>query len=311
MRSLATHAAMDPLIVRLPNHLGDACMAIAALDALAAHGYAPSLAGRSWTGALFEAYEWPTVALGSVRARNVRALRDAAHGADGLLLTNSFSSALEFRLAGIRATGYARGGRSLLLARRVRVEPTDHMVEYYHRLASALLPQRPVVPRQLGLRVADAARRRARAALDAAGAAEPYVVLCPVAVGRHRGQVKAWDGFTRLHDDLRQRGATVVAMPGPGETAEVQRVLPAAAVLPERDVGTFAALLADARLVVANDSGPGHLAAAVGAPLVSVFGVTEPEKTRPWGPRVRMVGSARGWPRYDEVLGAVDAALAA
>jgi heptosyltransferase-2 len=198
----------------------------------------------------------------------------------------------------------------MLLARAVRVHAADHMVEYYHRLAAALIGAPVAVPARLDLRVAAAARARCRAALASANVGGPYVVLCPVAVGRHRGQVKAWDGFARLGEELHARGVQVVALPGPGETVDVRRVLPAAAVLPESDVGTFAALLADARLVVANDSGPGHLAAAVGAPLVSVFGVTEPEKTKPWGPRVRMVGSGAGWPRYDEVVAAVDAVLA-
>jgi heptosyltransferase-2 len=302
-------SAMTPLIVRLPNHLGDACMAIAALDALAAHGYALTIAGRGWIRALFEAYDWRKTALAGDRRANVRTLREAAHSAPGLLLTNSFSTALEFRLAGIAATGYARGGRSLLLARAVPVNNADHMVEYYHRVASALLPRPTPVPRELGLRVADAARGRARATLAAAGASAPYVVLCPVAVGRHHGKVKAWDGFGRLDEELHRRGVRTIAVPGPGETSEVRRALTRATVLPESDLGTFAALLADARLVVANDSGPGHLAAAVGAPLVSVFGVTEPEKTRPWGLRVRMVGGGRGWPRYEEVVAAVDALL--
>jgi heptosyltransferase-2 len=191
----------------------------------------------------------------------------------------------------------------------VAVHDADHMVEYYHRLATEVSGRPSPVPDALELRISDAARQRAQQALHAAGASSPYVVFCPVAVGLHHGKVKAWDGFTRLHRALIARGLPVVALPGPGETDEVRRVLPQAIVLPEADVATFAALLADARLVVANDSGPGHLAAAVGAPLVSVFGVTEPEKTRPWGPRVRMVGSGSGWPAYDEVLAAVDAVL--
>ena len=300
---------MTPLIVRLPNHLGDACMSIAALDALAAAGCALTLAGRPWIRSLFEAYPWPTVALRDSRRDNVRALRAAAAGSRGLLFTNSFSTALEFRLAGIAATGYARGGRSLLLAQAVAVNDADHMVEYYHRLAATVIAQPAAVPDALDLRIGDAARRRMRGALADAGVSHPYVVLCPVAVGLHHGKVKAWDGFTRLHRDLRARGHRVIALPGPGERDEVRRVLPEAVVLPESDVGAFAALLADARLVVANDSGPGHLAAAVGAPLVSVFGVTEPGKTRPWGPRVRMVGSGGGWPSYEEVTAAVDGLL--
>ena len=300
---------MTPLIVRLPNHLGDACMSIAALDALAAAGYALTLAGRPWIRSLFEAYPWPTVALTDSRRDNVLALSAAASGSRGLLFTNSFSTALEFRLAGIVSTGYARGGRSLLLSRAVPVNDADHMVEYYHRLAAAVIAQPAAVPEALDLRVSDAARRRTRTALTDAGVSRPYVVLCPVAVGLHHGKVKAWGGFTRLHRDLLARGHRVVALPGPGERDEVRRVLPEAVVLPEGDVGAFAALLADARLVVANDSGPGHLAAAVGAPLVSVFGVTEPGKTRPWGPRVRMVGSGGGWPSYEEVTAAVDGLL--
>jgi heptosyltransferase-2 len=103
----------------------------------------------------------------------------------------------------------------------------------------------------------------------------------------------------------------VVACPGPGEHAAVAAVLADAVILPSTDVGAFAALLAASRLVVANDSGPGHVAAAVGARLVSVFGVTEPTRTRPWGPGVTLVGSERGWPRYEEVLAAVEGALAA
>ena len=126
---------MTPLIVRLPNHLGDACMSIAALDALAQAGHALTLAGRPWIRSLFEAYPWPTVALTGSRRDHVRALNAAAAGARGLLFTNSFSTALEFRLAGIASTGYARGGRSLLLSQAVPVNDADHMVEYYHRLA--------------------------------------------------------------------------------------------------------------------------------------------------------------------------------
>jgi heptosyltransferase-2 len=99
-------------------------------------------------------------------------------------------------------------------------------------------------------------------------------------------------------------------MPGPKETATVRAAVPDALVLPESDVATFAAVLAGAALVVANDSGAGHVAAAVGAPLVSVFGVTDPTRTRPWSTRARLLGSADGWPRYEDVADAVRKVLA-
>ncbi len=305
---------MSALFVRLPNHLGDACMTVPALDRLAARGYALTLVGRGWARDLFAAYPWPTVALKGGWRDRARTVRAAAPGAvQTLLFTNSFGSALDFFLAGRRACGYATDARRLLLRDAYPVPARwatgMHMVEYYWAVASRFLREDTAPPPQLDLQIAPAARERAQVLLAQAGAGPRYVVLCPVAVGLHHGRVKAWSGFGRLADELRARGETVVACPGPGEDAAVRAVLKDAIVLPATDVGTFAALLAGSKVVVANDSGPGHIAAAVGARLVSVFGVTEPVRTRPWGANVTLVGSDRGWPAYADVAQAVAAAL--
>ncbi len=300
---------LKPLIVRLPNHLGDACMALPALDLLADRGYALTLAGRPWAKHLFSAYPWNLVSLPSTRIEPIRALRNVGVRT-GLLLTNSFGTALDFRIAGIPAVGYARDGRSWLLHKAIAVNKGDHMVEYYYRLATALAGTAPNVRRDLRLRISERARQRALELLATHGVAPRYVVLCPLAVGFHRGKLKAWDGFTRLGSELLAAGTQVIAMPGPGETAAVRSALPAVTVLPESDVATFAAVLAGAHLVVANDSGPGHLAAVVGARLISVFGVTDPEKTRPWSTSATLIGSSNSWPAYAEVRSAVDAACA-
>ncbi len=160
------------------------------------------------------------------------------------------------------------------------------------------------------LPVSEAARSRARAAAHAAGVAGAYVVLCPTARGLHRGREKCWDGFGRLAGELTASGQTVVACPGPGEEAAARAAVPDARLIDPLDLGAFAALLAGSRLVVANDSGPGHLAAAVGARLVGVFGVTDPTKTRPLGRSVHVVGGMAGWPKYDQVRSQVVALLA-
>lgn len=301
------------LTVRLPNHLGDACMALPALDLLAHEGFDLTLGGRPWGESLFSAYGWPYVALSGSTSDNVAALRTARSGRDaaGVLLTNSFSTAFEFWRAGYSSVGYARGGRSWLLHRALPVDPHDHMVEYYYRLAQTQVRHAPPVPRELRLRVSESAKHRARSMLKDARVTDRFVVLCPLAVGTHRGHVKAWSGFAHLAVGLEKRGVAVVAMPGPGESAAVGAALPGVTVLPEGEVAVFAALLADSQLVVANDSGAGHVAAAVGARLVSVFGVTELEHTRPWGSRATIVGSSNGWPSYEEVEAAVDAALTA
>ena len=315
---------MPSLIVRLPNHLGDACMALPALERLAAAGPI-ACAGQPWAADLLRATGWPVLALPGGRGARLAALRRwrAQHPADrqALLLTNSFSSALEFRLAGWRPAGYARDGRGLLLQPAYRV-PQEwsgamHMIEYYDRLARSWLGTAPpsaagerAMPR---LALAAQARDRAGAALarTAAGAiaAAGYVVLCPVARGRHRGRDKCWDGFGRLGQALRQRGERVVVCPGPAEAEAARAAVPDAQLLEALELDAFAALLAGSRLVVANDSGPAHLAAAVGAKVVVVFGVTDPAKTGPRGAGVHGIGGAARWPDYAAVAALAEGLL--
>jgi heptosyltransferase-2 len=307
---------MPTLFVRLPNHLGDACMCLPALDLLARSGHALVLVGKAWAAELFEAHGWPALALRGSWIERIDALRVArlARRADqAMLFTNSIGSALELRLAGFACAGYATEARRWLLTRAIDVPEAwardMHTVEYYFELARRFANVDEQVPVRLALRLTSAAQARARALLAAAGIDGPYTMLCPAAVGIHRGRPKAWTGFSRLCSDLRAHGVRVVACPGPGERAAVSAALPGATILPETDVATFAALLRGAQLVVANDSGPSHVAAAVDAPLVTIFGVTEPWRTRPWTPGADLVGGPDGWPEFDAVWQCVQARL--
>jgi heptosyltransferase II len=310
---------MSSLIVRLPNHLGDACMASPALDLLAGRGHALTLVGRDWARDLYAGYPWPMLPLASNRLERVRQLyrlrRSLPRGTPAVLLTNSFSSALEMRLARLRPIGYDTDLRGWLLARAFAVPDRwagdMHTVEYYHWLARCVIDRPVPAPTRIELRLAPAAYVHARWVLEAAALRPPFIMMCPVAIGQHHGRVKSWDGFSRLCEELLQKGHHVVACPGPGEHEAVAAAVPRAMLLRETDVAGFAALLAQARLVIANDSGAGHLAAAVGARLISVFGVTQLEKTRPLGANVRVVAGADGWPAYEDVRSAVFDALAA
>ena len=87
-----------------------------------------------------------------------------------------------------------------------------------------------------------------------------------------------------------------------------EATLPHAVRLMGTDLGVYAALLAKARSVVANDTGPGHLAAAVGAPLVSIYGPPSVPAWSPLGGNVRLFADPSGWPSVDTIL---EAALSA
>lgn len=65
--------------------------------------------------------------------------------------------------------------------------------------------------------------------------------------------------------------------------------LPTLATAGRTDLGTAAALLARARAFVGNDSGLGHIAAAMGTPSLTVFGPGNPDRYRPWGAHARTV----------------------
>lgn len=293
----------EVLAVRLPNWLGDACMALPALARLRAAGFRLACFGRGWAADLL-AGEPDTVAKLPGGLRADVALMRASGATRGVLFPNSFGSGLRMRLAGIDAAGHG-GWRRLLLSRPVRRMAGSHEVEAFWRVAGAWCEDgRDMPPPELGLRLAARHREQAAAALLSAGVTAGYRVLAPLAVGRIRGQSKQWPGFPVLSRILGERGQ-VVACPGPGEEAATRAALPGAIVLNGLGVGAYAAVMAGACGVVANDSGPMHLAAAVGTPVVGVFGVSDPGRTRPWSPLARTVGDARAWPTADVVAAAV------
>ncbi len=287
----------EVLAVRLPNWLGDACMALPALTRLRSAGFRLACFGKGWAADLLAAEADQVFKLpGGWRAD--AAMIRASGATRGVLFPNSFGSAARMRLAGVAAAGHG-GLRRPLLGRSIARVSGSHEVEAFWRVAGAWCPPAEPPP-ALGLRLAERHCVQADAALAAAGVSGPFTVIAPLAVGRIHGQSKQWPGFRLLARLLSERGP-VVACPGPGEESAMRSVLPEAVMCPGLGVGAYAAVMARSRVVVANDSGPMHLAAAVGASVVGVFGVSDPGRTRPWSPRARTVGDAGGWPAVDQV----------
>ncbi|MDE2455841.1 MAG: hypothetical protein KGL43_19810, partial [Burkholderiales bacterium] len=139
-----------PLIVRLRNWVGDVTLGLPTLTRLAGAGYDLRLVGKRWARDLLAGHGWPVEVLPGKkldRLRLLRRMRAQARAADPgfdrrlntLCFPYSFSSALECRLAGLRALGHAYEGRSLLLARSVPRPQDTHELEVYWQLGSALL----------------------------------------------------------------------------------------------------------------------------------------------------------------------------
>jgi len=116
---------------------------------------------------------------------------------------------------------------------------------------------------------------------------QPVVVLHPTTGSYALSRQWPPERFAAVADQLaRECGAAVVLVNGPDaveQTAELERLMatPALNLAGRTDLATLAGVLLAADLVVANDSAIGHLAAALGTPLLSIFG---PSNDRAWAP---------------------------
>jgi heptosyltransferase II len=307
-------APRGALVVRLCNWVGEVVLSVPALRRLDAAGFDLHLVGKGWAPALLAGTSWPVMVrrpgLGAASAQ-LRSLRRALEATGGraaraLLLTKSLSSALEARLAGLAAAGYAHDGRSLLLAAAYPLPRLTHAAHAYWHLVNRFLGEDAPFPASVDL-VPSPAQDAAARALLAAHAIAPrgYALLCPFSGPDDRQRRKVWPGFAELAAALEAAALPVAVCPGPGEEALAAATLPRALQLTGIDLGVYAALLRLARAVVANDTGPGHLAAAVGARLVSIYGPQSVAAWAPLGPRVELLHDPDGWPGAARVAASV------
>ncbi len=301
------------ILIVQPSWVGDAVMATPLLRAIRrlypeAHiAYLmrryvkPLYAGMPWMDQVI------THRTGKTKSKTGKGMFDLAArlragGFDtAILLPNSFQSALLCKMARIpRVVGYERDGRSFLLTDRLlpikqrgKFVPTP-LVRYYMGLAHYLgHAQRDY---SLQLFVTDAERREADAVLAGAGVATgldrpgagggtPMVLLNP---GANYGSAKLWPAeyFAELADGIVARtGATLLLAGAPKEQPILQavksRMKSSAVDLSAHglDLGSLKEIVRRCDLMVTNDTGPRHIAAAMDTPVVTLFGPTDPRWT--------------------------------
>lgn len=273
---------MAALVVRAPNHLGDLVLALPALaraggDVLVVEGLAP-LVALGWPGTRVLALR--RGARGFWRAaRTLRARRYRR----GILLSPAFSAALLARAGGVREVrGTATDGRGPLLTEALdpRALRGRHRSLQYLEIVgsgSSCLPEPPLlVP-------AEAEVRGWRERLARPG--RSLVGVCPGS----RASARRWvaERFRALVGRLAAAGHAVAVFGGADErplTALVSAGAETATDLGGRtDLPALAAALAACDLLVTNDSGPMHLAAAVGTATLSLWGPGDAAETAPLG----------------------------
>jgi ADP-heptose:LPS heptosyltransferase len=303
-RSAAAPARI--LLLRL-ERIGDLLMSGAAIEAV--RTLAPEatidLVVGSWNAAIaqrlagidrVETLDAPWLARGAGGSGFARLVRQArgwrARGYDlAINFEGDIRSHALMALSGAPVrVGFDMAGGGPLLTQRVPHDPTQHTAENAARLVEATFGRpTPDAHRFFRLHLADETRARAATILGNGMESRPRVLIAVHASGGRA--IKQWDvaRFAAAAARLAAtHGAAIVLTGAPSDAAivaEMRRALePATPVIDVSggiDLLTLAGVLEQCALLVTGDTGPMHLAAAVGTPVVGVFGPSDPARYAP------------------------------
>lgn len=281
-------------LVVVPNWVGDVVMALPVLEALARTGREITALAKPPLAPLLGLVE--TVARTLPRfaddQETVSAMRAEAYE-EAVVLPNSFRSAwLPYRAGIPYRWGYAGSLRSAILHPAVsRPRGRRPQVEDYRELLAAMdiPPPASWAPR---LDPSPALLEQGRERLERAHIAESQGPLVGLFAGAEFGPSKRWpwERYAELARGLRRSvpGAQIVILSGPKELWLSVRIHEESGKLhpvigPDLDLAGLAGVLAHLDLLITNDSGPMHLAAAMGVECLALFGPTDPRRTAPAG----------------------------
>jgi len=202
-----------------------------------------------------------------------------------IILPNSFRAAMVAYAAGISERwGYSSDARGILLTHGIRRDrERGHQLDDYSALLAAINAPR-VVDEIPTIKIPVNIREKARKRLRAAGVRLDRPLFGLHAGGLY-GRAKHWgdERYGEVAERLLDDGYSVVLLTSPGERAQAEAIADQYGEIPvvggEGDVLQLAAAISHCSVIVTNDSGPLHLAAALAVPSVSIFGPTDPGRT--------------------------------
>ena len=297
---------MYKILVVAPSWVGDAMLVQPMLMRLKQRhpGCAIDMLAPPWTEALLRQmpevndviinpFPHGALRLGE-RMRLGRQLRDA-HYDQAIVLPNSFKSALPLLLARIPLrTGFVGEMRYGLLndARKLDRNKLPLMVERFAQLAQA---RGEPLARPLPRPHLEVGAEQRQHTLDKFGLnlAKPVAVFCP---GAEYGPAKRWPMpyFAELAQRLEQRGCVVWLVGSPKDKEVGDKIVALGNqhcrnLCGETDLAEAIALLSCAELIVSNDSGLMHLAAALDRPLLALYGSSSPQFTPPLSDKAQII----------------------
>ena len=301
------------ILIRATNWVGDAILALPALRAVRGKFADAQIAivARSYVADLYREqgvcdelipYD-PKGQHRGWRGRETLAGELRAKEFDvALLLQNAFDAAWLVWRAGVpERIGYARDGRGILLTKSICVPkpgeiPAHEKFYYLELLRRAGWIDALRDETHIELRVTQAARQRGTQTLVEAGA-RVNARRIAVGAGASYGSAKCWppERFAKaLNEFLSHSDVDVILFGTPAEAGVSEAIAhdlcrPPINLTGKTSIADLPGLLSQCHLFLGNDSGAMHVAAAVGLPIVAVFGPTDPFGTAPVTPRATIV----------------------
>jgi heptosyltransferase-2 len=301
------------ILIRATNWVGDAIMALPALRAVRKRFPDAEIAivARPYVADIYRdqaicnqliAYDPKGLHSGiSGRERLASELRARKFDV-ALLLQNAFDAAwLAWRASIPERIGYARDGRSFFLTKAVPLPrhgeiPTHEKFYYLELLRRTGWLDSAQEETFIELRVPEEKRRGAQKFLCEAGVRGDALRIA-IGAGASYGSAKCWPPprFAEVANRLQSEADADIILFGTSAEAGVATAISAAMrrrpvdLTGKTAIADLPALLSQCHLFIGNDSGAMHVAAAVGLPVVAVFGPTDPEGTAPVTPRCNIV----------------------
>jgi lipopolysaccharide heptosyltransferase II len=276
VRTLAPHAAIDLVVGSWNAELAGAVPGVTRVHTLDAAWLSRGNGGGSLLALLGAARAWRTERY------------DLAINFEPDIRSNVLTAASGARWI----VGYRSAGGGALLDLALDYDTRAHTTANARRLVATAFGRTPAESSGPLLHIPETARRRADQRLPARTG--PLIGV-HASGGR---EIKQWDParFAGVaHRLIQERGATIVLTGAASDRALVDRVkglLPPEHVIDvagDEELLTVAAILQRLDLFITGDTGPMHIAAAVGTPIVAVFGPSDPVRYAPSGPRDRVV----------------------